>query len=197
MMEVQKMIAILDRFYMNPDEYLEWEARQELKHEYIDGEVYAMTGGTIPHNAIAINLIAALRPHVRDSGCRVLGSDAKVRITEKGPFLYSDVLVTCDERDKQAIQAIEFPTLIIEVLSPETEAYDRGHKFSQYRRLSSLQEYVLINSDRIGADIFRLNERGKWELTPYTIDDEIELIGIGFKCSIAFYRKIGSKAPSF
>ncbi|MEH1842195.1 MAG: Uma2 family endonuclease [Nostoc sp.] len=179
------MIATPNKYHLTPDEYLQWEARQEIKHEYINGEVYAMTGGTIPHNAIAVNLIAALRPHVRGSSCRVLGSDAKVGITEKGSFFYPDVLVTCNAQDRQAIQVIQFPKLIVEVLSPGTEAYDRGAKFAQYRRLESLQEYVLINSESIGVEIFRLNDRSKWELTSYTNGDEIELICIEFKFPIA------------
>lgn len=178
------MIATPNKYHLTPDEYLQWEARQEIKHEYINGEVYAMTGETIPHNAIAVNLIAALRPHVRGSSCRVLGTEAKVGITQKGSFFYPDVLVTCNAQDRQAIQVIQFPKLIVEVLSPGTEAYDRGAKFAQYRRLESLQEYVLINSESIGVEIFRLNERSKWELTSYTTDDEIELVSIEFKFPI-------------
>ncbi|MEH2461362.1 Uma2 family endonuclease [Nostoc sp.] len=178
------MIATPNKYHLTPDEYLQWEAKQEIKHEYINGEVYARTGGTIAHNAIAVNLIAALRPHVRGSSCRVLGTEAKVGITEKGSFFYPDVLVTCNAQDRQAIQVIQFPKLIVEVLSPGTEAYNRGAKFAQYRRLETLQEYVLINSESIGVEIFRLNERSKWELTSYTNGDEIELICIEFKFPI-------------
>lgn len=105
-------------------------------------------------------------------------------ITEKGSFFYPDVLVTCNAQDRQAIQVIQFPKLIVEVLSPGTEAYDRGAKFAQYRRLESLQEYVLINSESIGLDIFRLNDRSKWELTYYTNGDKIELVCIEFKFPI-------------
>lgn len=154
------MIASPERHFMTPAAYLDWELQQEMKYEYVDGEAYAMTGGTIPHNAIAINLIAALRNHVRGSSCRVLGSDTKVGITEQGAFFYPDVLVTCDERDRRAIKFVQFPCLVVEVLSQATEAYDRGAKFSQYRRLESLREYVLISSEQISVDLFRLNERG-------------------------------------
>lgn len=178
------MIASLNKHYMSPAEYLEWEPQQDLKYEYVNGEAYAMTGDTIPHNAIAINLIAALRNQVRGSACRVLASDAKVGITEQGPFFYPDVLVTCDERDRRAIQFVQFPSLIVEVLSQTTEAYDRGAKFSQYRRLESLREYVFISSDRINVEIFRLNERGKWELTPYAINDTIQFTTIDFEFPI-------------
>lgn len=178
------MIASPDRHFMPPTTYLDWETQQELKYEYLDGEAYAMTGGTIPHNAIAINLIAALRNHVRGGACRVLGADAKVGITEQGPFFYPDVLVTCDERDRRAIKFVQFPCLVVEVLSQTTEAHDRGAKFSQYRRLESLREYVLLSSEQVSVDIFRLNERGKWELTPYTLDDTIQLTSVDFEFAI-------------
>lgn len=175
------MIASSDRYEMIPSAYLDWEGTQEMKYEYLEGEAYAMSGGTIPHNAIAINLIAALRNQVRGSSCRLLGSDAKVRIAEQGPFFYPDVVVTCDERDRSAIKFIQFPCLVVEVLSQTTEAYDRGVKFSQYRRLSSLREYVLIGSEQMNVDLFRLNERGKWELTPYTAGEIIQLSSVNFE----------------
>lgn len=174
------MIASPDQHDMTPEAYLDWEARQEMRHEYIEGAIYAMTGGTIPHNAIAINLIAALRNQLRGGACRVLGGDAKVRITEQGPFFYPDVLVTCDDRDKKSLQFIQCPCLVVEVLSQGTEAYDRGAKFAQYRRLASLREYVLINSEQVGVDLFRLNERGNWELSPYTAGQIIQLTTIDF-----------------
>lgn len=178
------MIASPDRHYLAPEAYLDWEAQQDLKYEYLAGEAYAMVGGTIPHNAIAVNLIAALRNQVRGGLCRVLAADAKVRITEQGPFFYPDVLVTCDGHDRQAIKFVEFPCLVVEVLSRSTEAYDRGAKFSQYRRLASLQEYVLISSEQISVDIFRLNERGRWELTPYVAGDTIQLVSLDFEFPI-------------
>ena len=111
---------------LSPDEYFKWEARQEIRYEYINGEVFAMAGGTIDHSTIAANLIALLRPHVRGRNCRVLGSDAKVGISKSGEFFYPDLLVTCDDRDRNSTKAIFYPTLIIEVLSPSTEAYNRG-----------------------------------------------------------------------
>lgn len=180
----REMIATLNRQLMSPEEYLEWEAHQDTKHEYIDGEVYAMTGGTLPHNDIAVNLTTALKNHLRGKGCKVRMADAKLGITENGPFFYPDVLVTCDPRDRTALKFVQFPCLIAEVLSPGTEGYDRGGKFTQYRRLETLREYVLINAESIGVDIFRLNERGKWELTPYAQGDEIELISVDFKFPI-------------
>jgi Uma2 family endonuclease len=149
---------------MSPQEYLEWEEAQPLRHEYCNGAVVAMTGGSIPHNQVAVNLAALLKTHLRGKGCKVLTSDSKVAVSEAGPFYYADVSVTCDQRDRRARQYLRYPCLIVEVLSPSTEAFDRGSKFRQYRRIETLQEYVLIDPDRPGLECYRLNERGNWEL---------------------------------
>lgn len=179
------MIAVPDNRKLSPDEYFEWEARQEVRYEYIDGEVFAMSGGTIAHSAIAVNVIALLRPHMRGRNCRVLGSDAKVGLSEKGAFFYPDLLVTCDDRDRNTAKAVFYPKLIVEVLSPSTEAYDRGGKFAYYRQLASLSEYVLISSETVAVEVFRLNERGKWELTPYADGEIVQFASIEFECAIA------------
>jgi Uma2 family endonuclease len=178
------MIAIPEKFPMTLEQFFEWEVQQDCKYEYIDGEVYAMTGGTVPQSAIIVNLAAALSPHVRGRCCQVLSSDAKVAISDNGPSLYPDLQVTCDSRDRGAIDALRYPCLIVEVLSPSTESYDRGAKFAHYRRLESLREYVLISSDRINVEIFRLNERNKWELTPYSPGETVQLTSIEFECVI-------------
>lgn len=174
------MIAIPDRNYMTSQEYLEWEERQDIKYEYVNGEVFAMTGGTIPHTTIALNLASALKSHLRGSGCRAYMADAKVGISEDGPFHYPDVVVSCDERDRQAIKFIQYPCLIVEVLSPSTEGYDRGGKFTHYRRIQTLREYVLIDAEKIGVECFRLNDRGLWELHPYEEGDEVHLTSVDF-----------------
>ncbi len=179
------MIANSNRKYMSPQEYLEWEERQDIKYEYINGEVFAMTGGTIPHTSIALNLASALKSHLRGSPCRAFMADAKVAVTENGPFHYPDVVVSCDERDRQAIQFIQYPCLIVEVLSPSTEAYDRGKKFMQYRRIETLQEYVLIDAEKISLDCFRLNDRGIWELHPYEEGNEVHLTSVDFRFPIS------------
>ena len=178
------MIAELNQSRVSPQEYLDWEPLQTLRHEYIDGEIYAMTGGTLPHSEIAGNLIALLKPHLRGSGCRVLGSDGKIGVTDNGPFLYPDVSVTCDRRDRGALKFARHPQLIAEVLSPSTEAYDRGEKFALYRRLESLKEYVLIGSESISVDIFRLNEKHRWELIPYSEGDEIQLLSVNLSFKV-------------
>lgn len=179
------MIAVRDQHHMRPDEYLEWEATQPVRHEYLHGIAYAMTGGTLAHNTVAINLTTLLKEPVRKQGCKLFMADAKVQLpaTDQSYF-YPDVMVTCHPEDKQATKFIQHPCLVIEVLSPATEAYDRGDKFGHYRTLVSLQEYVLISSARMSVEVFRLNERGKWELTPYNPGDALQLTSVGFECPL-------------
>ena len=171
----------LSRF--TPTEYFEWEAQQEMRYEYIDGEVFAMAGGTLPHADIALNLASMLRGHLRGR-CKVRNSDAKVGITEDGPFTYPDVSVTCDDRDRAAQQFSRYPCLIIEVLFPTTEAYDRGGKFALYRRLESLQEYVLVGSETKTVEVFRRNQQGGWEFIPFGEDDEVVLNSVSTTVAI-------------
>lgn len=178
------MVAVPARQYLTPQDYLDWEEKQSIKYEYIDGEVFAMTGGTIPHNDLAVNLTTALKNHLRGQGCKVSMADAKVGVSEHGPFHYPDVMVTCDERDRRAIRVIYYPCLIVEVLSPSTEAKDRGKKFQNYRRISTLKDYVLISSEQKFIECFRLNEKGVWELYTYSEGDEVELISVDFRCPI-------------
>ncbi|MEM9816201.1 MAG: Uma2 family endonuclease [Cyanobacteria bacterium P01_D01_bin.6] len=113
---------------LTPAEYLDWEAQQPFRYEYVDGQIWAMTEGSIPHNQIAVNLVALLKPHLRGRNCKVLSSDAKVAVADDGPFYYPDVNVTCDDRDRAARNYIRFPCLIVEVLSESTEAKDHGRK---------------------------------------------------------------------
>jgi Uma2 family endonuclease len=180
------MVAVADRFYMTPEEFLEWEELQEIKYEYFDGEVFSMTGGTIPHAAIALNLASALKNHLRGGKCSAFMSDAKVGVSENGPFFYPDVVVSCHPQDRQAIKFLQFPCLIVEVLSPGTEAYDRGKKFQQYRKIETLQEYVLIDSQKIGLECFRLNDQGFWELHPFVEGDEVNLTSVDFHFPLSF-----------
>jgi len=187
------MIATLKPQPMTPQEYLEWEEQQPIKYEYINGEVFAMTGGTLPHNSIPLNLASALKSHLRGQRCKVFMADAKLGVSEKGSFHYPDVMVTCDSRDQSARQVVYYPCLIAEVLSPGTEGYDRGDKFKYYRRIKTLKEYVLINTEKMSVDCYRLNERGKWELTPYSVDEgttqetelAVEFTSVDFRCPLA------------
>jgi Uma2 family endonuclease len=173
------MVAIKDdspRF--TPEEYFAWEQKQLERHEYMDGEVYAMSGGTVTHSQIASNFNRLLGNHLRGSGCKTLNSDCRVKVLGMDKYVYPDTSVTCDDRDKTTTQYITYPCLIIEVLSPATEAYDRGNKFKMYRRNPNLQEYVLVNTDGIEVELFRRDRGDNWEIINYQVGDMIELKSI-------------------
>jgi Uma2 family endonuclease len=184
------MVANPQFQHMSPKEYLEWEATQELRYEYIDGEVVAMTGGTKPHNRIAGNLYTALDGFL-GGGCDVYIADVKVQISPSGPYHYPDVVVTCDSRDRESKDLVEYPCLIVEVLSPSTAAFDRGKKFTRYRQLTTLTEYVLIESEEIGVECFRRNEEGLWVLHPYGAGETLMLESVGFSIPVeTLYRQV-------
>jgi Uma2 family endonuclease len=186
------MIASPQQPQLTPDEYLQMEAQSPVKHEYIDGQIYAMAGASDPHVTIAGNLATLLRSHVRGSGCRVYISDMKARIEALNRFYYPDVLVTCDSRDLETPTYKRFPTLIVEVLSDSTEAFDRGDKFADYQNLESLREYVLINTKRQRVECFRRNDEGLWVLQFYTPQQtSFRLDSIGFEGTLdALYEDV-------
>jgi Uma2 family endonuclease len=179
------MVVTKDNFSrFTPEEYFQWEEKQQLRHEYINGEVYAMSGGTQNHGRIASNIIFILKGHLRGGGCQVGNSDCRVNIVETNDFVYPDVSVACDERDRTAIQAIKYPCLVVEVLSPSTANYDRGDKFRMYRRNPILQDYLLVDAEKIAIDLYRQNELGNWEIINYQAGDTIKLKSINLSCLI-------------
>ncbi|BCL38843.1 Uma2 family endonuclease [Nostoc sp. MS1] len=180
------MIASPEPTYLTPEEYLQLEESSPVKHEYIDGYIYAMAGASDPHVTIAGNLFALLRNHVRGSGCRVYIADMKARIEELNRYYYPDVMVTCDQRDQETSTYKRFPRLIVEVLSSSTEAFDRGDKFADYQAIDTLEEYVLINTKRQRVECFKRGDNGLWILQSYTAQDKVfRLNSIDFEGAIA------------
>ena len=169
---------------MSIKEYLEWEPQQDLRHEYIDGEVFAMTGGTLAHNDITLNFYRTLYPQARSRGCRINVADVKVQVTTNSPYYYPDVFVSCDPQDLNARKFIQSPTIIVEVLSPGTSARDRGEKFINYLTIPSLQEYLLINSDKISVERYTRGEGRMWLYYPYIAGDTITLSSFEFEFAI-------------
>jgi Uma2 family endonuclease len=153
---------------LTPDDYLHLEADSPIKHEYIDGDVFAMAGASDVHVTIAGNLFALLRSHVRGTDCRVYIADMKARLEARNCFYYPDVMVTCDPRDADTSTYKRFPKLIVEVLSESTEAFDRGDKFTDYQSLDSLEEYVIINTRHQRVECFRRTPDNLWLLQTYT-----------------------------
>ena len=142
------MAASANAAVMSVEEYLESERHSAIKHEYVDGHVYAMAGGTRAHGVIAVNVTIALGNHLRGGPCRVYNSDVKVQLTETR-YVYPDASVGCDERDRldDDEDVVRYPPVVVEVLSSSTEAYDRGAKFALYRSSETLREYVLVSTD--------------------------------------------------
>ena len=169
---------------MTPEEYLEWEAKQEFRHEYVDGEILAMTGGTLPHVKIYLNFYRALYPHLRQRGCEAYVSDAKVQASKNSRYFYPDLVVTCDPDDLKARDFIQNPKVIVEVLSPSTASYDRTKKLKYYRQIPSLQEYVLVDSEEIVVEVYRRGEGKMWLYYEYEAGETIALESIEFECAI-------------
>ena len=186
------MIAVKDNFLrFTPEEYFTWEEQQLERHELIDGQVYAMSGGTINHSEIASKFNRLLGNHLDASGCKTLNSDARINILETTDYSYPDATVTCDDRDKTNTQYIAYPCLIIEVLSDSTEAYDRGEKFYRYRRNPVLKEYVLVSAKSIAIDLYRKSDLGEWVIANYRAGDIVELRSINLSFPIEqVYRGI-------
>ncbi|MUG95397.1 Uma2 family endonuclease [Scytonema sp. UIC 10036] len=179
------MVTSRHEYYISSEEYLEAEKYSQIKHEYIDGQVFAMAGASDAHVTISLNLSFLLRNHLRGKGCRVYAFDMKAQIETLNCYYYPDVMVTCDARDREFEYFKKFPCLIVEVLSDSTEALDRGKKFANYRHLETLQEYVLISQDTMIVECFRRNSEGRWELFSFEKDEEVHLASVDFRCPIA------------
>ena len=201
--------------FFSAEDYLEWEKGNEIKHEYLDGEVFpmydaaqAMAGAKDGHVTVAGNIFALLKSHLRGGPCRVYMADMKVRVEAANQFFYPDVVVTCDPSDRSADYFKSHPALIVEVLSESTSAYDRGNKFEFYRQLDSLQEYVLVDPDRFSVDCFRRDDSGHWVLYPSGAGETVEFASVDLRAPIAaFYEdvtfpekpagRVGAAQPDF
>ena len=166
---------------MTYSDYLAAEEASEIKHEYLRGEVFAMAGGTPEHAALAARASAALIAGLRGKPCNVYSSDLRVRVEETDLTTYPDVTVVCGGLERAHIEqnAAINPTVLIEVLSDSTEAWDRGEKASHYRRIPSLREYVLIAQDEPRLELCRRTESGVWELHEARTKEALTLESIG------------------
>lgn len=180
--------------FLSPEEYLAREREAETKSEYYDGEVFAMAGGSEEHSMIAVNVAGSLNSQLADRPCKVYNSDMRVRMEEDGPHAYPDVSVVCGEAEfaDEKRDTLLNPTVIVEVLSPTTEAWDRGGKFERYQQRASLREYVLIAPDRPRVERYTRQGDEEWLLTVAAgLDRTISLPSIGCELRLAeVYRKI-------
>jgi Uma2 family endonuclease len=170
--------------YLTVEKYLKAEESSEIRHEYIAGQVFAMSGGSKEHNRITLNIASILRSHLRGSSCSVYMSDMKVRIQSTNKtkpadlFYYPDLVVTCNPQDQDRF-FVNYPCLIIEVLSPSTEAIDKREKRINYQALDSLQEYVLVSQDQIQVEIYRKDAQGNWSVQTLDKGDDLQLKSVG------------------
>ena len=170
------------------EEYLKFEQDAEIRHEYVAGQVYAMSGSSREHNLIATNLISLLRPHLRGGSCRAFVSDMKVEIKTSSQradfFYYPDVVITCDSQDKERY-FLTSPCLVIEILSPSTQATDKREKRINYQTIESLQEYVLVSQDEIKVEVYRRDDNGNWTVEILGKDDDLQLDSVGLTLTMA------------
>ena len=182
----QKDIAMgqaAQKSFFSAADYLAWEPAQLDRHEYIDGEVFAMAGAEDRHVTVAGNLYIALRQHLSSSPCRTYMSDMRLHVAAANSYFYPDVLVTCSALDLASPMVKTEPKLIAEVLSPSTAAYDRGLKFSHYRRIVSLEEYLVIDLDTRSTDCYRKGADGLWVLHPFARGEAVLLASVALELS--------------
>lgn len=171
------MPPVITSKQMSLEEYLRFEEQSMEKHEYRGGEVVLMAGGTPDHSLIVMNVGGELRNHLKGKPCRVYDSNLRIRIPRTAILAYPDLSIICGPRaidpDDKLGQSVTNPRVIIEVLSPTTEAFDRGEKFSHYRNLDSLEEYILISQSTYSVESFLRQPEGHWLMTPISGLDAI------------------------
>ncbi len=177
------MVANLNS--LTRDEYLQWEEKQEEKHEYVDGQIFAMAGASENHVIITDNFSAVLINKLRGTQCRSFSSDMKLQIATENIYYYPDLLVTCHEGDRLTKQYKSYPCLIVEVLSESTEAKDRGKKFAHYQKIETLKEYILISQWEQRVEVFRRTDSTLWLLQTFTNDQIIELQSINLQIPVS------------
>jgi Uma2 family endonuclease len=183
----------LPKNFMTPEEYLKFERQSEIKHEYLNGEIFAMSGASERHNLIVFNTIAILHGQLRKRPCKAYPSDMRVRVKGTSFYTYPDISAVCGnaEFEDDVLDTLLNPSTIIEVLSPSTENYNRGKKFQQYRKLDSLQDYLLIAQDSMRIEHYA-RQGEQWILTDVAgADGVVTLASIGCALSLSdVYEKV-------
>lgn len=177
-MEIRDPVVVYDKKKLTMEEYLQFERESVQKHEFYNGEVFSMAGAGRRHNKIFSNIFTAVGISLKGKSCQPYGSDMRIHIPENSLFTYPDISIICgdillsDEDQDTAIQ----PIVLIEILSPSTKDYDRGGKFKLYRDIPTLKEFILIDSESINVEAFRINANTHWELEEYkTISETLRI----------------------
>ena len=169
----------------SPQDYLEWEALQDYKNEYYAGETFAQAGASSKHTEIAGNFFVLVHAHLKGKPCRAYIADMKLRVSEVDAFFYPDVMVTCDQRDRDTDMYKQYPVLMAEILSESTAEYDRTFKFACYQKIATLRDYLLISQDVYSIEHFHLNDSDEWVRTVNNFNDVFHLGCIDLDVSVA------------
>ena len=180
------MATVAAQTYLTPEEYIALERKAHFKSEYFDGHIIAMSGASFKHSLIVSNISGELHLQFKGRGCSVHTNDMRVRPSPRESYFYPDVVVVCGEPEFEddAFDTLLNPIVIVEVLSPSTEAYDRGEKFMRYKQLASLQEYVLVSQDKVQVEHHRRHGT-QWMLShSRELEDVLRLPAIGCELSL-------------
>lgn len=151
---------------------------KDMRYEYLDGEIRMLAGGSPDHSIIIANLTAIIKGPLKGGPCRVYNSDVQLKLSEKR-YVFPDITISCDERDRNQKEMIRYPRLVVEVLSPTTEATDRGKKAAYYRACPTIQEYVMVDSQELFVEVHRHEER--WTINTFEAGDIITLESLGIQ----------------
>jgi Uma2 family endonuclease len=189
----------LSKPYLTPEQYLAIERKAEFKSEYYQGEMFAISGAREAHNLIAVNAVASLHQQLRGRPCEAYSNDMRVRVTSEDLYTYPDLIIVCGEPKflDNTFDTLLNPTVIVEILSESTEAYDRGQKFKLYRSLDSLAEYLLISSQQVSAELFTRQSDGLWLLNAKSsLEDSLDLQSVDCRLRLAdLYEKVAFSPP--
>ena len=192
-------MAVARKKLYTPEEYLAMDSHSEIRHEFINGEISDMSGATATHNQLSGNIYLALRERLAGKPCRVFFTDMRLRIKRANAYTYPDVMIICGkvEFDEGREDVVTNPTVIFEVLSDSTSTYDHTRKFAIYRKLPSLQEYVLVDQHRAFVERFRRTESGLWVYEGYeNLEDVLQLQSVGIEIPLqAIYEDIELEEP--
>ena len=187
------MASAAAQTYLTPEEYLAFERKATTKHEYLNGQIVAMSGASFAHNFITVNIATSLNVQLMEGDCRVATSDMRVKVTEIDSYFYPDVVVVCGEprAEDDTFDTLLNPTLIVEVLSPSTEGYDRGEKFEHYQQIVSLKDYILISQDEVQVEHY-CRQEFKWLQSEFQgLEDVLSLLSIDCELRLSdIYRRV-------
>lgn len=187
------MSSVVAQTYLTPEEYLAFERKATTKHEYLNGQIVAMSGASFAHNFLTMNVANQLYNQLIGGACQVAASDMRVKATQTGSYFYPDVVVVCGEprAEDDTFDTLLNPTLIVEILSPSTETYDKGEKFEHYQQIASLKDYILISQDKVHIEHYCRQGAG-WLQTEFAeLEDVLSLRSIDCELRLQdVYRRV-------